>query len=124
VTADYADDADGKVGADPKVASAFNDIHVDRVSPHRRTATWTHNIEIERLSFKGTVDTLRQWAPLFSHAQANTRAHAANSCASSPPIESLTVPIAANREPANAARNPTRCSHGRVTRWLSPRRVR
>jgi hypothetical protein len=37
-------------------------------------AAWTHNIEIDRLSFKGTVDTLRQWAPLFSHAQANTRA--------------------------------------------------
>jgi len=27
VTADYADDADGKVGADPKVVSAFNGTH-------------------------------------------------------------------------------------------------
>ncbi len=29
-------------------------------------AAWTHQVEIERLSFKGTVDTLRQWTPLFA----------------------------------------------------------
>ena len=36
-------------------------------------AAWTHNLPVERLSFKGTVDTLRQWAPLLSHAHADTR---------------------------------------------------
>jgi hypothetical protein len=29
-------------------------------------AAWTHGAELERLSFKGTVDTLRQWTPLFA----------------------------------------------------------
>ena len=29
-------------------------------------AAWTHGVELERLSFKGTVDTLRQWMPLFA----------------------------------------------------------
>ena len=29
-------------------------------------AAWTHGVELERLSFKGTVDTLRQWTPLFA----------------------------------------------------------
>ncbi len=29
-------------------------------------AAWTHQVELERLSFKGTVDTLRQWTPLFA----------------------------------------------------------
>ena len=29
-------------------------------------AAWTHSVELERLSFKGTVDTLRQWTPLFA----------------------------------------------------------
>jgi hypothetical protein len=29
-------------------------------------AAWTHDTELERLSFKGTVDTLRQWTPLFA----------------------------------------------------------
>jgi hypothetical protein len=29
-------------------------------------AAWTHNVEVDRLSFKGTVDTLRQWTPLFA----------------------------------------------------------
>ncbi len=28
-------------------------------------AAWTHGVALERLSFKGTVDTLRQWAPLM-----------------------------------------------------------
>jgi hypothetical protein len=37
-------------------------------------AAWTHGVEIERLSFKGTVDTLRQWAPLFDPARVVTRA--------------------------------------------------
>jgi hypothetical protein len=31
-------------------------------------AAWTHGVELARLSFKGTVDTLRQWAPLFAPA--------------------------------------------------------
>jgi hypothetical protein len=31
-------------------------------------AAWTHGVELERLSFKGTVDTLRQWTPLFAPA--------------------------------------------------------
>ena len=29
-------------------------------------AAWTHSVDLERLSFKGTVDTLRQWTPLFA----------------------------------------------------------
>jgi hypothetical protein len=29
-------------------------------------AAWTHHVEIERMSFKGTVDTLRQWTPLLA----------------------------------------------------------
>ncbi|MGH8018441.1 MAG: hypothetical protein ACREIA_09150 [Opitutaceae bacterium] len=29
-------------------------------------AAWTHGVELDRLSFKGTVDTLRQWTPLFA----------------------------------------------------------
>jgi hypothetical protein len=29
-------------------------------------AALTHNVELDRLSFKGTVDTLRQWTPLFA----------------------------------------------------------
>jgi hypothetical protein len=31
-------------------------------------AAWTHGVALERLSFKGTVDTLRQWTPLFAPA--------------------------------------------------------
>src|ERR1019366_7695734 len=29
---------------------------------------WTYSVPLERLSFKGTVDTLRQWTPLFAPA--------------------------------------------------------
>lgn len=29
-------------------------------------AAWTHQVALERLSFKGTVDTLRQLTPLFA----------------------------------------------------------
>lgn len=29
-------------------------------------AAWTHQADIDRLSFKGTLDTLRQWTPLFA----------------------------------------------------------
>jgi hypothetical protein len=29
-------------------------------------AAWTHGVELARLSFKGTVDTLRQWTPLLA----------------------------------------------------------
>ena len=29
-------------------------------------AAWRHGVELDRLSFKGTVDTLRQWTPLFA----------------------------------------------------------
>ena len=31
-------------------------------------ASWTHSVPLDRLSFKGTVDTLRQWTPLFAPA--------------------------------------------------------
>ncbi len=31
-------------------------------------AAWTYQVPLERLSFKGTVDTLRQWTPLFAPA--------------------------------------------------------
>lgn len=31
-------------------------------------AAWTHSAALERLSFKGTVDTLRQWTPLLAPA--------------------------------------------------------
>jgi len=29
-------------------------------------AAWTHHVDLTRLSFKGTVDTLRQWTPLLA----------------------------------------------------------
>lgn len=29
-------------------------------------AAWTHDVPAERLSFKGTIDTLRQWTPLMA----------------------------------------------------------
>lgn len=29
-------------------------------------AAWTHGVELDRLSFKGTLETLRQWTPLFA----------------------------------------------------------
>jgi hypothetical protein len=29
-------------------------------------AAWRHDVELAHLSFKGTVDTLRQWTPLFA----------------------------------------------------------
>jgi Transposase DDE domain len=29
-------------------------------------ASWTHGVVLDRLSFKGTVDTLRQWTPLMA----------------------------------------------------------
>jgi Transposase DDE domain len=29
-------------------------------------AAWTYNVPLDRLSFKGTVDTLRQWTPLMA----------------------------------------------------------
>lgn len=29
-------------------------------------AAWCHGVELDRLSFKGTVDTLRQWTPLLA----------------------------------------------------------
>jgi Transposase DDE domain len=29
-------------------------------------AAWTHGVDLDQLSFKGTVDTLRQWTPLFA----------------------------------------------------------
>lgn len=29
-------------------------------------SAWTHGVELTRLSFKGTVDTLRQWTPLLA----------------------------------------------------------
>jgi hypothetical protein len=29
-------------------------------------AAWVHGVDLGRLSFKGTVDTLRQWTPLFA----------------------------------------------------------
>jgi len=29
-------------------------------------AAWTHHLGVEQISFKGTVDTLRQWTPLFA----------------------------------------------------------
>jgi len=31
-------------------------------------ASWTYSVPLDRLSFKGTVDTLRQWTPLFAPA--------------------------------------------------------
>lgn len=38
-------------------------------------AAWTFGVELDRLSFKGTVDTLRQWTPLLAPAMfAFTRA--------------------------------------------------
>ena len=31
-------------------------------------ASWEYSVPLDRLSFKGTVDTLRQWTPLFAPA--------------------------------------------------------
>jgi hypothetical protein len=36
-------------------------------------AALTHGVDLERLSFKGTVDTLRQWEPLLDPARARHR---------------------------------------------------
>ena len=36
-------------------------------------AALTHGVDLERLSFKGTVDTLRQWEPLLDPARARSR---------------------------------------------------
>jgi hypothetical protein len=36
-------------------------------------AAWTYGAPLDRLSFKGTVDALRQWAPLFSGQQSYFR---------------------------------------------------
>jgi hypothetical protein len=38
-------------------------------------AAWTHGVELDRISFKGTVDTLRQWAPLFAAGGRHQRTH-------------------------------------------------
>jgi len=37
-------------------------------------AAWTHQLPVERLSFKGTLDTLRQWTPLLAPAVFASRA--------------------------------------------------
>lgn len=29
-------------------------------------AAWTHHVDYEKMSFKGTIDTLRQWTPLLA----------------------------------------------------------
>jgi len=36
-------------------------------------AACTHQVDLARVSFKGTVDTLRQWAPLFAAGAGTTR---------------------------------------------------
>ena len=40
--------------------------HTNLVRALMLEAAWTHGVELERLSFKGTVDTLRQWTPLLA----------------------------------------------------------
>ena len=35
---------------------------------------WTHGVDVARLSFKGTVDTLRQWTPLLARGTGVSRA--------------------------------------------------
>jgi len=62
-------------------------------------AAWTHSVELERLSFKGTVDTLRQWTPLF--APPDVRFHTCTPMkrgASSPQILSRCAQTVQSRE--------------------------
>lgn len=69
-------------------------------------AAWMHHVELERMSFKGTVDTLRQWTPLlaprmfaFKHArQELLRVIAADAIQSRP---NRSEPRARKRRPKN-----------------------
>lgn len=69
-------------------------------------AAWTHDVDLERMSFKGTVDTLRQWTPLlaprmfaFKHArQELLRVIAADAVLSRP---NRSEPRARKRRPKN-----------------------
>jgi hypothetical protein len=69
-------------------------------------AAWTHHIEVDRMSFKGTVDTLRQWTPLlaprmfvYKHARAELlRVIAADALPSRP---NRSEPRAKKRRPKN-----------------------
>jgi hypothetical protein len=67
-------------------------------------AAWVHGVELERLSFKGTVDTLRQWTPLFApsmFAFKRARAELLRVIAADP------VPLRPNRfEPRARKRRP------------------
>ena len=67
-------------------------------------AAWTHGVELERLSFKGTVDTRRQWTPLFApsmFAFKRARAELLRVIAADP------VPLRPNRsEPRARKRRP------------------
>ena len=50
-------------------------------------AAWTYDVALERLIFKGTVDTLRQWTPLFflaTHLARSARAELIRIIASDP----------------------------------------
>jgi hypothetical protein len=61
-------------------------------------AAWTHGVDVGRLSFKGTVDTLRQWAPLFAAGGRGRRI---------PPAELLRI-IAADQVPDRPNRSEPR----------------
>lgn len=41
-------------------------IAYNRVRALMLEAAWSHDVALERLSFKGTIDTLRQWTPLLA----------------------------------------------------------
>ncbi len=65
----------------------------------------------ERISFKGTLATLREWSHLFLGASPRGRAtHGNSSCAASPPIRFHFAPTASNRAPENAAPRITNSS--------------
>lgn len=69
-------------------------------------AAWTHSVELERLSFKGTVDTLRQWTPLLApsmFAFKRARAELLRVIAADP------VPLRPNRSEPRARKRRPKC---------------
>ncbi len=60
-------------------------------------ASWTYSVPLDRLSFKGTVDTLRQWTPLFAPRSSAFR-RARNELSASSPLTRFPIdPIATSR---------------------------
>jgi hypothetical protein len=77
-------------------------------------AAMTHQVPLDRLSFKGTVDTIRNWAPLFQTPPSN-RSHRAE----------LLLRLACDQVPLRPNRNEPRARKRRPKRYqflTKPRR--